>query len=489
MLAGQRFFTKAVVMTESPIAPPAPSSAAGPRSVHVTDVVDVCAFRGLPFIVSIFTVLALAFDGFDIQAVGFVAPALLGEWGISRAGLGPVLAAGLVGMALGSILMGPVGDRRGRRMALIASMTVIAIGSLLSAVADSPQQLTIYRFITGVGLGGSLPNATALMVELAPLAVRNLVVSITVVGVPIGGVIGAAVAAQLLPALGWRSVFVAGAILPTVLAIAMWLWMPESPRFLARRPGRSGELARMLNRLGRTDRFTATDRFVITEPVAHGQREGLRALLSPLYRTDTLLLWLAFFASIFCVYALFNWLPTVLSGVGLPVTVALRGALVFNLGGVIGALIMATAMNRFGSRYVLVTFSLIATGLMLTLASLSNSFYSTDNLAPLLLLMAAAGTTILGMQVGLYSLAAHAYPTANRASGVGAALGVGRVGGILSAFAGGIPTSIGQGVTPFFAAISVVVLLMAIAVAVFRRHIPPVQSTLNPGERRAMGDA
>lgn len=463
-------------MTESAIAPPG-------ATVEVTQVVDSCAFLGLPFVVSIFTVLTLVFDGFDIQAVGFVAPALLGEWNITRAELSPVLAAALVGMALGAIVMGPVGDKLGRRSALIMSMSVVAAGSLLSAYATTPGELTMYRFITGLGLGGSLPNATSLMVELAPLAVRNLVVSITIVGVPIGGVVGAEAAAQLLPAFGWRSVFVAGAILPVLLAVSMWLWMPESPRYLARRPERSDELSRMLNRLTRSNRYRATDRFAIAEQTAPAQREGLGALFTPQYRVDTLLLWAAFFTSIFSVYALFNWLPTVLSGIGLPVTVALRSALVFNLGGVVGALIMATAMNRYGSRKVLLTFSVAAAALAFVLAALQSTLYDVNRLLPLLLIMAAAGATILGVQVGLYSVSAYAYPTSARASGVGAALGVGRVGGIVSAFAGGIVSSIGEGVAPFFGGIALVVLLMTVAIAVFRRHMPPVPAATQVGER------
>jgi AAHS family 4-hydroxybenzoate transporter-like MFS transporter len=451
-------------------------SASPIANVQVTEVVDGCSFRGLPLVVFIFTLAALVFDGFDIQAVGFVAPALLEEWNITRPQLAPILAAAMLGMSMGAFLIGPIGDRFGRRSALILSMSVVAVGSLLSAYANTPGELMAYRLITGLGLGGSLPNATSLMVELAPLAVRNLVVSITVVGVPIGGVLGAEAAAQLLPAFGWRSVFVAGAILPIALVLSMWLWMPESPRYLSRRPERSNELARMLNRLTGSDCYRANDRFLIAEHAGSQQHEGLRALLTSQYRADTLLLWAAFFTSLFSVYALFNWLPTVLSGVGLPVTVALRCALVLNLGCVFGALILAPALNRFGSRKALLTFSTLGAGIAMVLAGLSDTLYRPDQLAPLFILMFAAGATILGVQVGLYSVSAYAYPTSARVSGVGAALGVGRIGGIASAFAGGIVSSIGEGVASFFAGIALVVLLMTVAIALLKRHMPPVRN-------------
>jgi AAHS family 4-hydroxybenzoate transporter-like MFS transporter len=298
------------------------------QSVQVADIIDGCRFRGLPLVVSFFTVLTFVFDGFDIQGVAFVAPELLEQWGITRAALGPVLAAGLVGMAAGSLLLGPLGDR------------------------------------TGVGIGGSIPSATALMMEFAPVRVRNLAVSITVVGVPIGGVLGAEVAARLLPTFGWEAVFVAGAILPAALAAAIWLLMPESPKFLARRPARSAELASMLNRLVGEARYGANDRFIIDEHTG-GRGEGFMALLAAAFRRDTILIWLAFFTSLLSVYSFFNWLPTVLTGVGLPITAALRGSLVFNLGGVIGALIIATCMTRFGSKPVIVTFGIAAIALTL----------------------------------------------------------------------------------------------------------------------------
>ena len=467
-------------MPESAIAPPA-------ASVQVAEVIDGCAFRGLSLHVFIFTLLTLVVDGFDIQAVGFVAPALLGEWDITRAELSPVLASALVGMAAGAASFGWLGDRSGRRTALIVSMLVVAAGSLLSAYARTPEELALYRFITGLGLGGSLPNATSLMAEFAPLAVRNLLVTSTVVGVPIGGMLGAEAAAQLLPVFGWRSVFVAGALLPLLLALAMWLWMPESPRYLARRAKRSGELARLLNRLSHTDRYRASDTFVIADQALNQRQVGLGALFAPGYRADTLLLWMSFLASIFSVYALFNWLPTVLSSIGLPMTVALRCALVVNLGGVLGAFVMASGMNRIGSRKVLLAFSAMGALLASALAAFQRDLFDPNDLTALLIIMAGIGAAILGVQTGLYSVSAHAYPTSARATGVGAALGVGRLGGILSAFAGALVSTPGGGVAPFFGGIAAVAVVMAVSIGTLGRHIPPVPRQARHSERAGAG--
>ncbi len=443
-------------------------------AVHVTDVVDRSSFRGLPSVVSAFTVLTFVFDGFDLQSVAFVAPALLEQWNVTRPAFSPVLAAGLIGMILGSILLGPLGDRIGRRGAIVGSLSIVALASLACAFADGPGELSVYRLLMGLGIGGSIPSATALMMEFAPVRARNMAVSITVVGVPIGGVLGAEIAARLLPTFGWQAVFVVGALLPAALAVMMWLLMPESPRFLARRPARAAELASMLNRLAGTDRFRATDRFV-AENATGTRDEGLSAVLAPTYRRNTLLLWIAYFTSLLCVYSFFNWLPTLLSDVGLPTTAAIRGALALNLGGVVGAVIIASAMTRYGSKPALLAFGLCAVAVTFALAGIISAADASTPLVLVLSLMFVTGLAVLSVQVGLYAVAAYAYPTACRASGVGAALGVGRLGGIVSSFAGAAALAIGNGVIPFFTGISAVLAMTTLAMLLFNRHMPPAR--------------
>ena len=199
------------------------------------------------------------------------------------------------------------------------------------------------------------------------------------------------------------------------------------------------------------------------------------ALLAAAFRRDTILIWLAFFTSLLSVYSFFNWLPTVLTGVGLPITAALRGSLAFNLGGVIGALIIATCMTRFGSKPVIVTFGIAAIALTLALGGLINTSNANSSLVPLLSLMLLTGLAALGVQVGLYALAAYAYPTSCRASGVGAAVGIGRIGGLVSSFAGAAALAIGNGVTTFFVAICGVLAITTISVAFVTRHMPPAR--------------
>jgi AAHS family 4-hydroxybenzoate transporter-like MFS transporter len=446
----------------------------GATAVDVGAVMDGARYAGLPARVSAFTVFALVFDGLDIQSIAFAAPRLLEDWQITRGELAPVLAAGLVGMAVGAVLLGNAGDRIGRRRALVSSMLTMALASLLSAFARDPFELTVYRFLTGIGLGGALPNATALMAEFAPLAVRNLAVAATVVGVPIGGMLGAQLATALVPRFGWQSIFVAGALLPGALAALMWIALPESPRYLAQRPERVRELARLLNRVVRAERYRGDEVFRVHEPAA--RRGHPRELFTPELRYDTLIVWIIFTANLFAVFAYFNWLPTVLTGVGLPLATANLGSFVFNLGGVFGALAGAGLMTRLGSRRVLATLAALAVGSALALAGLPLGAAPERGVVAMLWTMAVAGACVNGIQVGMYAVAAHVYPTAIRATGVGWALGFARLGGVLSAFAGSALLALDRGTASFFAGIALVLLLVLGGVILLRTHIPPART-------------
>jgi AAHS family 4-hydroxybenzoate transporter-like MFS transporter len=441
--------------------------------VDVGQLLDTGRFVGLPLLVATFTALTLVFDGFDIQAIAFAAPALMADWGMERAALAPVLAAGLLGMGLGGLVGGALGDRIGRRGALIGSMALVSAASLLSAFAESPTELLLWRLLTGIGLGGTLPNAAALISEFAPRNVRTMAVTTTVVGVPVGGMLGALVAAELIPAFGWRSIFIAGAILPGVLVVAMLFLLPESARFLTARSPRKAQLAKLLNRLVGTQQFTGAESFYLVEPQQVPGRTGVGVLFTPEFRRETLIVWLIFLTNVFVVYAIFNWLPTVLSAAGLPLTTAIRGSLVFNLGGVLGSLAGAVFITRLGSRSVLTFFGAVAVVSTFVVGWIPLA--GRGGVAQLLMTMAICGACISGMQVGMYSVAAHIYPTVSRASGLGWALGIARFGGILSSFAGSILLALGDGTRSFFTGMAAVLLLTLTGVLLLKRHIPALR--------------
>jgi AAHS family 4-hydroxybenzoate transporter-like MFS transporter len=443
--------------------------AAAERTVDVAAIFDSARFRGLPLLVYCFTALAFVFDGFDITAIAYAAPALLPEWHLTRAELAPVLAAGLAGMGLGSLALGTLGDRHGRRTMLCVCLLIVSVTSLICATAGDRWQLGVWRLLTGIGLGGAIPNASALMAEFAPARSRSLVMAAALVGIPLGGLLGAEIAARVVPAYGWRALFVIGGVLPGVLAIVMCLAVPESPRFLARRPARRAELERVLARVGGGP-WRGDERFVVLEAGVEAAQGRLRDLWSPTFRRDTFALWLAFSASTFAIYGLANWLPTVLAGAGVPLAMSIRGLLAFSLGGVVGTLLVASAMTRFGSRPVLL--AALVLGIASTASLVLVPIGSDAKLFPLFAGLALAGASMNGVQVGMVPVAAHVYPTAVRASGVGWAVGVARLAGVVSAFAGSAALGLRGDPKPFFGGVAVVIASVLLGVMLLRRHVP-----------------
>jgi MFS transporter, AAHS family, 4-hydroxybenzoate transporter len=447
------------------------SSSSG-TAVNVTAVIDGGGFGAVPLRVTVLGLLVLVLDGFDIQAVGFAAPALVTAWGVDRAALAPALAAGLVGMAIGAVMFSWFGDRRGRKGALVFSTLLIALGSLLSTQVDNLQELLLCRLLTGIGLGAPLPIVTALLTELIPLRWRNLAVAVSVVGVPIGGMTGAAFAQYVIPAFGWPAIFWIGGILPTLLALALALWLPESPKYLARQPEKSGQLAQLLNRITGGQHYQPSDRFFIEEPPATGKAPVLE-LFTPRYRATTAVLWLAFITNIFMVFVYVNWLPTLLASTGMSLALALRCSLAFNIGGVLGSLAGVFAVNRYGSRRVVRAVALLSAAATGVLGWHPVFDGNAGALPTLLLAVFVIGACLNTVQVSLYTLAAFSYATALRATGVGAAAGFSRIGAIASTVAGASVFALGLAAPVYFAALAGVSLLTFCAVTLLRVHVPP----------------
>jgi len=440
----------------------APEGGAG---FEVGALLDAAPLNAAHARVILLAALAVVMDGFDIQVLGFAAPKLVEDWGVTREALAPIFAAGIVGMAIGAIVLGPRGDAWGRRRALLASVGVFALATLGCALAQDTTQLLALRGLAGVGLGAALPNATAMMAETAPLRWRALLTSTMIVGVPIGGVLGGELAARLLPEYGWRSIFVVGGLMPLVLVAVLALWLPESARFLLRK-GRAAEALEPVNRLQRARRFGTQDPIWLREADAPGS-VSLARLFEPALRRDTIGLWTLFLASMFGVFSFMNWMPTVMVGLGHDLGAASRLLAVFNLGGVVFALLGAWLMRWQGSRQVLGGFAVLA-----CLDVLCMAFADLGDPWIVLGLAAIAGGGINGLMVGSYVLSAHVYPTEVRTTGVGMALGVGRAGAVLSSLSGALVGSGAAGASQLFLLVGLTLVFSFVGAMTVRRHLP-----------------
>ena len=432
-------------------------------TIDVDQVLESAKLRGPTLVVLLCAASSLILDGFDLQAAGFAAPALVGDLHVERAALGPALAASLVGMAIGAAGIGALGDRWGRRHTLLLSTALFGIATLLAATATSVATLAVWRFITGIGLGGALTTATALIAEFSPRRFRAQAIGAVQVGVPVGGMIGAALAAELIPAYGWRSIFVIGGVLPILAAAVMYFVLPESPRFLATRRRSAPALAELLAKIDPRGRYAPTDTFVQRGEVSTG-RSGVGALFSPQLRWDTAVVSLAFLTNMYAVYAFFNWAPIVLTSLGFELVTAVKGAFVFNVAGIVGVIAVSLLIARFGSRRPLGVFAFVAA------AALAWLTWFATGLPALMGGIALAGAAISAVQVGLYTLAAHVFPTQCRTSGVGWVLGTGRIGGIASSLGGGLLLTL-TGAGGFFGCIAAVLLFTFASVLAVSRQI------------------
>lgn len=404
---------------------------------------------------------AIVLDGFDNQVLGFAVPVLLREWGVTREAFAPIFALGFVGMVIGTFVGGALGDRMGRRPALIMSVIIFGIATGLSATAGSIGMLGLFRAIAGFGLGGAMPNAATLLAEFAPRRKRSMAVTLGIVCIPLGGVGGGLIAAYILPAFGWRALFLVGGIMPVIVVLALALWLPESPRFLVTRPSRRNDLVRLLTKLGQE---IGADDLLVDPSSDAGERASIRTLFSSEFRRDTIALWVAFIACLLTTYVVFSWAPTLLTQNGFALSIASLSVATFNIGGVAGAILAAALMPAYGSRPVML---LSALGGVITAVALALTPATADR-SLLIALLAIEGGFINATQTTLYALSAQIYPTRLRSTGVGSAAGFGRIGAIVSSFVGA--AVLAGGWSTFYTALAIGMAITCAATAAIIRH-------------------
>lgn len=368
-----------------------------------------------------------ALDGFDVLAISFASPGISSEWGIDRAALGIVLSMELIGMAVGSVLLGGLADKIGRRPTILGCLALMATGMFLSTTAHDVVTLSVWRVMTGFGIGGVLASINAMAAEYSSAKRRDLAVSLMAIGYPVGAVIGGSIAAVLLRHFDWRAVFMFGGTV-SALFIPLVLWrLPESISFLCqKRPPNA--LTRVNATLARMGHGPVP---ALPDVPAGAPRHSIVDIFSPALVATTIAVTAAYFLHITTFYFILKWIPKIVTDMGFTAASAASVLVWANVGGATGGAVLGFAAQRFGVKPMTILVLILSTVMVMIFGRTSG------DLGHLIMICAIAGFCANAGVVGLYALVAKAFPTHVRATGTGFVVGVGRGGSALAPMAAG----------------------------------------------------
>jgi AAHS family 4-hydroxybenzoate transporter-like MFS transporter len=425
----------------------------GHEKLSLESIVDSSPLgRGQIMIIVICALVAVV-DGFDTQSIALVAPTIAAAWHIAPAGFGMVFGAGLFGSLVGALVFGICGDRFGRRPALIAAVAVFAATTSITPFTSSLPVLGLVRLVTGFGLGGALPGIISVTSEYAPAKLRGTLVALMFCGFPLGAVIGGIVSAGIIPTFGWASVFYIGAAIPALLLPIIWALLPESVRFLAMRQNRAG-IERVLERMrwpAQWDGALDSGLLEIRSPVASLFASG-KAL-------GTVLLWTTLFLSLLLTYFLVNWMPIIARQSGIGMTAAVLAVAALNLGAIVGCLAIGRLCDLYGRATTIIGCAFGLGAVAIALIGVSK-----QSVAVLLTVTFLAGVFSIGAQMCTIALCASFYETSLRATGVGWAIGIGRIGAIVGPVIGGVLIAAGMAAGSLFILVGAMSIGSAIAI-------------------------
>ncbi|SFO95919.1 MFS transporter [Pseudomonas borbori] len=426
------------------------------RNIDVHEVIDNARFARFHWMVMALCALLLIFDGYDLFIYGVVLPAIMQEWGLTPLQAGALGSYALFGMMFGALTFGTLADRIGRKKGIAICFALFSSATIVNGFASNPTEFGICRFIAGLGCGGLMPNAVALMNEYAPKRLRSTLVAVMFSGYSVGGMLAAGVGIYMLPRFGWESMFFAAAVPLLLLPLIFWL-LPESVGFLVRQ-GRTAQARAILAKIEPGQQISATDQLLLTD--TKGKGGAVLELFREGRAVRTLCLWLAFFCCLLMVYALSSWLPKLMANAGYSLGSSLSFLLALNFGGMAGAILGGWLGDRFNLVKVMVAFFVAA--------ALSISLLGFNSPTPLLyLLIFVAGATTIGTQILLYACAAQFYGLSIRSTGLGWASGIGRNGAIVGPLLGGALLGINLPLQLNFLAFAIPGAIAAIAMSVF----------------------
>jgi MFS transporter, AAHS family, 4-hydroxybenzoate transporter len=404
-------------------------------------------------------------DGFDTQAIAFVAPSLAADWKISLATFGPIFSATLLGSMIGVSSAGRLADRYGRRWWAIATIVLFGIATLASAASHTVTELILWRLIAGIGLGGALPNFFSLAAEYAPRRIRSTVIVVTMWGFPLGAVLGGILSTSVIEHVGWRAVLIGGGVAPLLLAPVLLARLPESIRFLALQPSGREQALRLLHRI---DPEVDGALPLKVDPSAAGGG-GYRRLFTRELALNSIAFAIAMFMSLLLAYLLVNWIPLLLNQSGMSKQSAMVGTIVFNIAGIFGSYLFTRRVDAVSRPLPLIIKVYCASAFAVAAIGTAGSRFW-----PAMACIFLAGFLLIGIQMTLSAFITGSYPTAVRATAVGWVQAVGRFGSLVGPLAAGALVSVGMLPVQLFASSSIAAILAAAALGLLARAKTPV---------------
>jgi AAHS family 4-hydroxybenzoate transporter-like MFS transporter len=406
--------------------------------IEVAAVINETSISAFQILIFSLCFVIMMLDGFDTQAIAYVAPSLAAEWKLPPGTFGPVFSAALLGAMIGAFSLGYLADRIGRKRTLIFCLLLFGALNIASAYAPTIQSFTILRFLCGIGLGGAIPNVMALVSEYAPAKRRATLVALTWCGFALGAVFGGLISIPLIANFGWPSVFITGGVLPILLVPAVAFALPESIKHLILSSQGGPAVASILRKIDARGQYRDDDAYVLNE--TRPGRGRVLALFRDGLAPGSIFLCAALFMSLLLVYCFISWIPLLLRQAGLPLQDALMGTIIFNLAGIPGSFLCTWLIDRPGSRPLSI---LIGAYFLGAIAVVAIGFTGTS-FWPLMTTIFASGFLIIGAQLSLNAVITNYYPTAIRGTGVGWSQVFGRTGSLVGPLVGGILVSGGM---------------------------------------------
>jgi len=438
------------------------------QTIAVDNLIDRQSIGAFQWVIATLCTLVLVVDGFDAQAIGYVAPALIKDLGFQRTLLGPIFTAGLAGLALGAIGLGVVADKLGRKAVLIASLVLFGLFTLAKGASSSFGALVALQFLAGIFMGGAYPCAAALASEYIPRRRRSMVVTAASLGFLVGTVAGGILSAALIPHLGWRSIFVIGGLAPIVLAAVCLVGVPSSVTQLINWKVPGDKAVRLLRRV--LPAADLPDNAVLATPVSTAKSpvSGLFLNNRGIY---TVLIWLTIFMVLITTHFVFTWLPTLFAAAGLSIVGSVWAATAFPIGSGISSLVLTAILKRGWAMLALTASSILYGVALASAGTLTGNF----TLLVVAVFLAGIGNGVIGVTMALN---VAVYPPLARSTGVGWAIGIGRIGSILGPLLGGVVVQL-QWTTPQILMAAAIPAFIAAGGTAMMWLVPSVRHMLN----------